>query len=272
MRRFLIDIGIVASLLALLAALPANTQTFFGDPIPILHGGTGGTTQATAFSGVVGQAQVGLNQGGTAADLSATGGASQFLRQNGVGSAVTVVRPACADLSNGVASCSTDTTNAANISSGTLPAARTNGHMNGTATNDNAAAGEVGEIQAANVLIGAAISLTTGTAANVTTITLAAGDWDISAQATFDGTGASTVQGLRASIATTSATENTVSPNFWSSSYGGAAIFTTFDVTGAITPIRQSLSGSQQFWLVARCNFTAGTCLAYGSLRARRMR
>jgi hypothetical protein len=34
---------------------------------------------------------------------------------------------------------------ASNLTSGTLPAARTNGHQNGTATNDNAAAGEVGE-------------------------------------------------------------------------------------------------------------------------------
>jgi len=35
--------------------------------------------------------------------------------------------------------------NATQLTTGTIPAARTNGHMNGTATNDNAAAGEVGE-------------------------------------------------------------------------------------------------------------------------------
>lgn len=40
------------------------------------------------------------------------------------GGAVTQSRPACADLSDSVASCSTNTTNATNITSGTLPAAQ----------------------------------------------------------------------------------------------------------------------------------------------------
>lgn len=58
--------------------------------------------------------------GGTAADLSGTGGTSQVLKQTSSGGAVTVARLACADLSNGAGSCSTDTTSATNISSGTL--------------------------------------------------------------------------------------------------------------------------------------------------------
>jgi hypothetical protein len=41
-----------------------------------------------------------LARGGTNADLSATGGTSQFLRQNSVGGTITVVRPAVADLSD----------------------------------------------------------------------------------------------------------------------------------------------------------------------------
>lgn len=64
--------------------------------------------------------RLGLVGGGTNSDLSATGGASQFLRQNTAGGAITVIRPVCADLSNAAASCATDATNASNIGSGNL--------------------------------------------------------------------------------------------------------------------------------------------------------
>lgn len=45
--------------------------------------------------------KIGLLYGGTNADLTGTGGTSQFLRQNSLGGAITVVRPAVADLSDG---------------------------------------------------------------------------------------------------------------------------------------------------------------------------
>ena len=67
----------------------------------------GGLTSASALatvgtitSGVWNGTAIGLARGGTNADLSATGGTSQFLRQNTVGGTVTVIRPAVADLSD----------------------------------------------------------------------------------------------------------------------------------------------------------------------------
>ena len=56
----------------------------------------------------------------------------------------------------------------------------TNPAIIGTTTNDDAAAGKIGEYQSAGIGFGSAISLTTATPANVTSISLTAGDWDVS--------------------------------------------------------------------------------------------
>jgi hypothetical protein len=48
-------------------------------------------------------------------DFSATGGTSQVVKQTSAGGALTVARLACSDLSNAAASCSTDATNASNL-------------------------------------------------------------------------------------------------------------------------------------------------------------
>src|SRR5262252_6945388 len=58
------------------------------------------TGVGTITSGTWNGTKIGLAFGGTNADLSGTGGTSQFLRQNSLGAAVTVVRPAVADLSD----------------------------------------------------------------------------------------------------------------------------------------------------------------------------
>lgn len=81
------------------------------------------STDATNASNIS-SGTLGLARGGTNANLSATGGTSQVLKQTTLGGAVTVGQLACGDLSNSSASCSTDATNASNISSGTLPAGR----------------------------------------------------------------------------------------------------------------------------------------------------
>lgn len=57
-------------------------------------------TVGTITTGTWNSTKIGLLYGGTNADLSGTGGTSQFLRQNTVGGTITVVRPAISDLSD----------------------------------------------------------------------------------------------------------------------------------------------------------------------------
>lgn len=146
------------------------------------------------------------------------------------------------------------------------------GQYPGETTTGSATAGNVGEVQSATTLLGSAVSLSTGTPANVATITLTAGDWDIEAMGCYTGNAATTVTALRSSISTTSATEATAAPNYAAMHYGGSVAFSTVDQAHAIARIRVSLSGSQQYWLVARATFATNTCSAYGSIRARRVR
>jgi hypothetical protein len=58
------------------------------------------TTVGTITTGVWHGTLIGVLYGGTGADLSGTGGTSQFLKQASAGAAVTVVQPALADLSD----------------------------------------------------------------------------------------------------------------------------------------------------------------------------
>jgi hypothetical protein len=65
-----------------------------------------------------------IQNGGTSADMTTTGGTNHVLKQSTVGEAITTGTLACADLSNASPSCSTDATNASNVTSGIVPAAR----------------------------------------------------------------------------------------------------------------------------------------------------
>jgi hypothetical protein len=101
---------------------------------PLLSGG--GSSNPNTWN------KLGLQYGGTNSDLSATGGASNVLKQVSSGAAVTVAQLACADLSNSANSCSTtavSTNTASDIvlrdGSGNFAAGTITANLTGTASN-----------------------------------------------------------------------------------------------------------------------------------------
>lgn len=145
--------------------------------------------------------------------------------------------------------------------------------MAGTTTNDNAATGSVGEHKITTVAVGGAVSLTTNTAANIATVSLTAGDWEVWASGAF--TQAATTKIAYASfwVSSTSATlpgaENLSRLSY--DSTDGAVL--SGGVSGlAVASKRFSLSSTTTLYLSARIGFTVSTLTGYGTLYARRIR
>lgn len=160
---------------------------------------------------------------------------------------------------------------ASNLTSGTLPAARTNGHMNGTATNDNAAAGEVGEELVASVASGSALALTTNVALTVTSITLTAGDWDVSGHVAFTSTASTSFTIAAGSLSLTTNTSSSTLGR-WNQTVSAAFVPNTVPISTVMGPSRFSVNTNTTVFLVAFATFTASTSGAYGQIRARRVR
>lgn len=133
-----------------------------------------------------------------------------------------------------------------------------------------AAAGYVGEVIASTVVGGSAVALTTATVANVTSIALTAGDWEVSGNVVFNLSG-TTATLFSAGFSSTSATLPT-------SLYLGRSaipITTITQAAGLSLPLatRQiRVSSPTTLYLVADATFSAGTVGAYGFLQGRRIR
>jgi len=134
----------------------------------------------------------------------------------------------------------------------------------GTTTNNNANAGSVGEYITAT---GTNVSLTTATPANITSISLGAGDWEVHGNIQFNPAGTTTIQQVVAGFSSTSATFQ-ASVNF-----NMQASFTTGAVVGAAIPSQRfSLASTTTIYLVAQSSFGVSTMQATATLRARRPR
>jgi hypothetical protein len=147
----------------------------------------------------------------------------------------------------------------------------TNPAIVGTSTNDNAAAGNVGEYVESVLVSGSAVALTTTTAKTVTSIPLTAGDWDVDCVVNYGPTATTSITSDAASLSLTTNTFDATAGRF-------VQITRPPTVNGglndsvAVPPYRFSLSGSTTIFLVAESIFTASTNAASGIIRARRVR
>lgn len=137
--------------------------------------------------------------------------------------------------------------------------------IGGTTTNDGAAAGMVGEYITAT---GSSVPLTNGVAANITSISLTAGDWEVVGSLNFSPAGTTTVSGLNGGISIVSATLPS-SPNFTSLSLSYPT------GVGQNIPVpsqRVTIGSTTTVYLVAMAGFGVSTMASTGVIRARRVR
>lgn len=163
-------------------------------------------------------------------------------------------------LSNGI----TNSTNDIRLNIGQLP---------GETTTGNASAGNIGEYITVDVVSGSAVSLTTGTPANIGSMSLTAGDWEVTLAAQFKGGATTTITYTVASISTISATHGTADnaqvQGFWNNMVPFGTI-TQF--SQVVPPIRISLASTTTIYMVASAGFGTSTLSVFGQMKARRAR
>jgi len=138
----------------------------------------------------------------------------------------------------------------------------------GTTLADSANAGSIGEFPSPTNLT--AVSLTTATAANVSSISLSPGDWDVQCTAVYTLGATTTATSFGVGISTTSATFGALGTY---GNYVGTVPAGLGTQPSYISPIiRENISTTTTVYCVVNSVFAVSTMTANGYLRARRIR
>lgn len=148
----------------------------------------------------------------------------------------------------------------------------TGAQAKGTTTNDNAATGYVGEYVSSTLARASAISLTTLTGTNITSINLTAGDWDVSGAVTYIPAATTTISYLMQQASASSGAMTGSSEDRSNFPHTNGTLDTSEDPTIQIPIRRFSLSSTTTVYLVTYTKFGTSTLSAYGGIRARRVR
>lgn len=266
-------------------------------------GQTSITTLGTVGTGVWNATNIALNKGGTNAALTASNGgvfystatagailagtatAGQMLRSGATAAPTwsTATFPATttanqllySSANNTVAGLATANSGVLTTSTAGVPSIdTTNFHvlttgvqMKGNNTNTAPPAGFIGEQIRSFVGAGSAVNLTNNTAANITSISLTAGIWDVSCVCSYV-TGAITGTSIEVSINTVSATRGTQGDNICASPMMPT---TNSQATLVIPSYRLTLSATTTVYMVGFSLFSVGTQAAFGRLSATRV-
>ncbi|WP_316228627.1 hypothetical protein [Bradyrhizobium sp. SZCCHNR1045] len=144
------------------------------------------------------------------------------------------------------------------------------GQLPGTTTNDNASAGNIGEYISSTVLVGAAVSLVSGTAKDITSISLSAGNWSVCGTVVSNISAGGAITALIGWTSTTSATQPTA-PNNGSYTLEQVNVQTSGNLARPTGCQNLKLASTTSVFLSTLMNFT-GTNAAYGFISATRVR
>ena len=157
--------------------------------------------------------------------------------------------------------------NLAGTATGSLISSVIKGVTDGSA----AASGFVGQVVTSTIAVGSAVALSTTVTANVTSISLTAGEWYVNGQVDYRAAATTSITNLTQGISQTTATLG--GQDTFSRSIMAAVIPTAVSDFGI--PIRGQrivLTTTTTIYLVANATFTVAALSAYGTIDARRIR
>lgn len=146
------------------------------------------------------------------------------------------------------------------------------GQYLGEPTSGSAVAGNIGEYVESIIASGSAISAgTTSVAKNLTSISLTAGDWDVSGIIHWIAASSTIMTIAQSNLSLTTNTQDFTNGrvSVWQGSITGSG---NTSLSNPIIPCRFSLATTTTIFLVGLSNYTVSTLSMYGALRARRIR